>query len=83
VEPKKFTWDARDVAATVLAAITITLALLFPAAAPVATILNGLLVALLLRPRTGWWHRRDLIAVATGPRPPPSSRWCLTRQHQR
>ena len=64
MEDKKFTWDAREVAAVVLAAITITIALLFPIAAPVATILNGLAIALVLRPRTRC-DRRDLIAVAT------------------
>ena len=65
MEAKKFTSDARDVAAMVLAAITITVVLLFRTAAPVATILNGLAAALLLRPRTRWCDRRDLIAVTT------------------
>ena len=64
MEDKKFTWDARDTTAVVLAAITSTIALLFPVAAAAATVLNGLAVALLVRPRTRC-DLRDLIALAT------------------
>ena len=61
---KKFTWDARDAIAIVLAAVTITIALLLPTAVPPAVIVNTLAIALVLRPRTRC-DLRDLSAAVT------------------
>jgi hypothetical protein len=65
---KKFTWDAQGVAATGVATIAITATLVMPAAwAPLVTIVDTLVVALVLRARRRCdWRDGAAALVAVG-----------------